>query len=122
MPAGRPGRLLLAGLVVAALGWFLLARWEAARRVVYIIPPGVASGQATIQIPDEIVLTVGVRDTLVIENLDDTVHTFGPFVVGPQTTVTKRFNRALVYEGVCTVHPDEQMKLIVNPAPWDIFR
>lgn len=117
--------LLLILVLLGTAGWPALNRWEEARTVTYIIPPGtsqrLAAGQEVVDFPNELIFTIGLQDTLVIENQDDTVHTLGPFVVLPHTTLTKRFNQARVYESVCTFHKNQQMKLIVNPAPWDIW-
>lgn len=113
-------RIIPALLLLGLLGWFAAGQYESVRRVVYIIPPGVGSGQVTFDMPDEIVLTLGVKDTIVIENQDDVIHTFGPFVVAPRTTLTHRFHHVMNYEGVCTFHRERQMKVVVNPAPWQL--
>jgi hypothetical protein len=113
-------KIILALFLVSLLGWFVAGQYESARRVVYIIPPGVGSGQVTLDVPDEIILTLGVKDTIVIENRDNVIHTFGPFVVAPQTTMTHRFYHVMNYEGVCTFHRERQMKVVVNPAPWQL--
>lgn len=113
-------RLTLLVLVLIILGAFTVMQYESLRRVTYIIPPGVDAGRTRLVIPSEIVLTVGVKDTLIIENQDNVVHTFGPFVIGPGATFSKRFNRPVVYEGVCTFHQDKQMRVVVNSAPWPI--
>ncbi len=117
--------LLLILLLMGTLGWFIAGQREKTRTITYVIPPGTSqqleAGQDTIDVPSEIVLTVGVRDTLVIENQDDVFHSFGPFVIGPHTTLTKRFKLARVYEGACTFHQTQQMKVVINPAPWDIW-
>jgi hypothetical protein len=105
------------GLMLLAL-LLLLTRYETWRTVTYVIPPGVGAGEATVVIPDEIVLRVGVKDTLVIENQDNVIHAFGPFVIGPESTFTQRFRRPLVYDAVCTFHEDQQLRLVVNSAPW----
>ena len=55
------------------------------------------------------------------ENQDDVIHSFGPFVVGPNSTLTKRFDVPITYEGACTFHQEQQMRLVVNPAPWNVF-
>lgn len=107
-------------IVLMGLGWLAYAQWQEMRQVKYVIPAGVEAGQTSVEFPDEIVLTVGIRDTIVIENQDEATHAFGPFVVAPHTTLTKRFRNPLVYEGACTFHQDQFMKLVVNPAPWSM--
>jgi hypothetical protein len=113
-------RIILGLLLVGLIGWFVAQQYDTWRRVTYVIPPGVASGQVALDIPDEIVLTLGVKDTIVIENQDDAIYTFGPFIIAPHTTLTQRFYHVVNYEGVCTFHKERQMKLVVNPAPWQI--
>jgi hypothetical protein len=113
-------RVLLGLGLVSLLAWFFATRYETARQIVYVIPPGVGAGQVTLKMPDEIVLTLGVKDTIVIENQDDVIHTFGPFVVAPHTTMTHRFYNVVNYQGVCTFHQERQMSLVVKPAPWQL--
>jgi hypothetical protein len=113
--------IILGLLLVGALIWFVTGPYETMRRVVYVIPPGVAAGQATLEVPDQIVLTLGVQDTLVIENQDEVIHTFGPFVIAPHTTMTQRFERVVNYQGACSFHQERQMSLVVKPAPWQLY-
>ena len=105
-------------MILLGLGWLAYAQWQAMREIRYVIPAGVEAGRTTVEFPAEIVLTIGLRDTIVIENQDEATHAFGPFVVGPRSTLTKRFRNPLVYAGACTFHQDQFMKLVVNPAPW----
>ncbi len=118
--------LLLIVFLLGTVGWTAFNRWEQARTVTYVIPPGaghqMALGEEPVDFPSELTFTIGVRDTIVIKNRDDVVHTFGPFIIMPHTTLTKRFDKVRVYQNSCTLHKDHQMKLIVKPAPWNIFR
>jgi len=111
-------KLVLVILMILAAGWFLMILRENMRTIRYTIPPGTGRGLAAVDFPEEIILTVGWRDTIVIENQDDQLHLFGPFVVGPQATLTKRFDKPQIVQGNCTFHPSRQMKLAVRPAPW----
>ena len=110
-------------IILGVVGWYAFGRVHGTHTVTYVIPRGsserLAAGQEVVQFPDELVFTVG--DTLIIENQDDEVHAFGPFIILPQTTLTKRFTTARVYRNACTFHQDRQMTLTVNPAPWDIM-
>jgi len=123
LPIILPSVILLPLVVI--VGWFVLIGWEKTRTASYVIPPGtnarLANGEEVLDIPEEIVLTVGIKDTLVIENQDNVVHTFGLFTILPQTTLTKRFTTPRVYQNVCTFHENREMKVVVKPAPWDIF-
>jgi hypothetical protein len=113
-------------LIVIVFGWLAGQQRQKYRNLYYVIPPGtyqsIQAGRPKIEIPDEIELTLGLQDTIIIENQDDVVHTFGPFVIAPHSTVTKRFDKPVVYEGACTFHQEQQMRLVVHAAPWDIFR
>ena len=110
-------------LILGVVGWYAFGRVQGTQTVTYVIPRGsserLAAGEEVVQFPNELVFTVG--DTLIIENQDDAVHVFGPFTILPQTTLTKRFTNARVYQNVCTFHQDGQMTLTVNPAPWNIM-
>ncbi|MCB0165699.1 MAG: hypothetical protein KDI79_15820 [Anaerolineae bacterium] len=110
-------------LLVVILSWLALGQFQTVRTVTYIIPPGtkqdIETGRPGAKFPDEIVLTVGLKDTIVIENQDDVIHSFGPFVVAPHSKLRKRFDTSVVYEGACTFHQDKHMRIVVNPAPWD---
>jgi hypothetical protein len=123
IPIFLPSIILLP--LVIFMGWFVLVGWDKVRTVSYVIPPGtnarLANGEEVLDIPEEIVLTVGIKDTLIIENQDNVVHTFGLFTILPQTTLTKRFTTPRVYQNVCTFHENREMKVVVNAAPWDIF-
>ena len=123
IPIVLPSIILLP--LVILLGWFVLVGWDKVRTVSYVIPPGtnarLANGEEVLDIPEEIVLTVGIKDTLIIENQDNVVHTFGLFTILPQTTLTKRFTTPRVYQNVCTFHENREMKVVVNAAPWDIL-
>lgn len=106
--------LLIAGLLYGG-GSMLYERY---RTVTYVIPAGTAATQGTVDIPTSIELTIGVKDVLVIDNQDEVIHSFGPFVVGPHSKFVQRFSRPMTFEGECSVHPDEGLTLTVHPAPW----
>lgn len=117
--------LALVLLLLGALGGMAVTKRQQTRTLTFVIPSDtgrqIAAGQIAVNFPDEIVLTVGIQDTIVIENQDDVIHSFGPFVVGPHSTLTKRFEVPITYDGACTFHPEQHMRLVVNPAPWDFF-
>lgn len=117
--------LLSTLLIVGLLGWLAMAHWTTVRTMTFVIPPGtgerLALKQEVTNIPSELVFTLGVKDILIVENQDNVVHSFGPFVILPHTTLRQRFKTARVYQNTCTLHQDQQMTLVINPAPWDIF-
>lgn len=76
------------------------------------IPAGYDAATDPPLLPSE--LRLGVGDTLVIMNHDDGTHEVGPFVVRPGETLRQQFNERGRYQGVCTVHPDGQITIIVT--------
>ena len=116
--------LILVLLTFSLAGWYAATRYANAQTVTYVIPRGtserLAAGQEVVRFPNELVFTVG--DTIVIDNQDDAVHSFGPFTILPQTTLTKRFTTARVYQNSCTFHQDRQMRLVVSPAAWGLIQ
>lgn len=129
MPKPHPGRtakaaafVLLAALAAVAL-WAMLAPLPPAgsREQVFEIPQGTwqrraAGGQADI-LPQEIRLTLGVRDLLVLRNLDTVPQIFGPVLIMPGQSFKLPFTLASEYQFECTAHASGQMKIIVDPEP-----
>ena len=101
-------------LLLVVLSGLLIWQYESMRQVVYVIPPGVGAGLTRFEAPAEITLTLGWQDTLVIENQDEVAHSFGPFLIMPHSTFSKRFTHPITYEGECTLHPSGRMKLVVK--------
>ncbi len=116
--------ILITVLLLTAVGWFTVTQYQKTRTITFVIPSGIAqqleAGNEVISFPNELTLTVG--DTLVIDNQDDAVHTFGPFTILPHTTLTKRFDAVRTYENSCTFHQDRQMTLVINSANSNIFQ
>jgi hypothetical protein len=125
---GLIGGLLLALGLLALAGPFLLPRLarlgappDAGREVIYSIPPGTAevikSGGDPKIVPAEMVFTLGLQDVLVIHNNDLVGHTFGPYWVAAHNTLRVQFSQPAEYEGYCSVHPSNQVKIIVQNRP-----
>jgi hypothetical protein len=114
----------LAGLLLAAggLGWaaFAPVRFEA-REELFEIPQGTfarrMAGDAVEILPGEIHLTLGVRDILLLRNLDDVPQVFGPTVMMPGQSFRLPFGVASTYSFECSAHASGQMAVIVHPAP-----
>lgn len=72
-------------------------------------------------LPDEIRLTLGIRDILVLRNLDDVPQIFGPTLMMPGQSFRLPFALASEYQFACTAHASGQMTIIVEPypdSPW----
>jgi hypothetical protein len=68
-------------------------------------------------LPDEIRLTLGIRDILVLRNLDEVPQIFGPTLMMPGQSFRLPFEQASEYQFACTAHASGQMRVIVYPYP-----
>ncbi len=127
---GRRVGLALAGLAVVTAAWAALAPIRSdSRDEVFEIPNGTwarrMAGDPVETLPDEIWLTLGIRDVLVLENRDDVPQVFGPTLLMPGQTFRLPFGVASRYPFVCTAHASGQMTVVVEPypaTPWARLR
>ena len=68
-------------------------------------------------LPNTIRLTLGVKDVLLLRNLDDVPQTFGPALMMPGQSFRLPFEVASDYQFACTAHANGQMTVIVEPDP-----
>jgi hypothetical protein len=76
-------------------------------------------------LPAELRLTIGVRDILVLHNLDDVPQQFGPILLMPGQTFRMPFSMPATYQFACTAHLSGQMSIVVEPnpaTPWARLR
>ncbi len=108
------------------LGWFGFApidrrEQNAAREEIFEIPQGTwarrMSGDQVGILPDEIRLTLGIRDVLVLRNRDDVPQIFGPTLMMPGQSFRLPFTQASEYQFACSAHASGQMTVIVDPYP-----
>lgn len=121
MRGRRPATAACAGLL-AAIGWAGLAPIRLdSREAQFEIPPGTwarrMSGDPVEILPAEIRLTLGLRDVLLLRNLDDVPHTFGPALLMPGQSLRLPFAVASRYPFACTAHASGQMTVAVEPEP-----
>ena len=72
-------------------------------------------------LPLAIRLTLGVKDVLVLRNLDDVPQMFGPALMMPGQSLRLPFEVASDYQFACTAHASGQLTVIVEPnpgSPW----
>ena len=129
----KPSRLLafaLAAGVSGALAWaaFAPVRFES-REEIFEIPKGTwarrMAGDKVEILPQEIRLTLGVRDVLLLRNQDEVPQQFGPTVLMPGQSFRLPFEVASTYSFACTAHASGQMDIVVAPEPrtaWDRLR
>jgi hypothetical protein len=75
------------------------------------------AGEPVEILPSEIRLTLGVRDVLVLRNLDDVPQIFGPTLMMPGQSFRLPFAVASSYQFACTAHASGQMTIVVEPRP-----
>jgi hypothetical protein len=68
-------------------------------------------------LPSSIRLTLGLKDVLVLKNLDDVPQIFGPTLMMPGQSFRLPFAVASDYQFACTAHASGQMTIIVEPEP-----
>lgn len=113
----------VAALIVLA-GSALFAWWPLAyesREEIFEIPDGTwarrMSGDPVSILPDHIYLALGVRDILVLRNLDAVPQIFGPTLIMPGQSFKLPFELASDYQFVCTAHASGQMTVVVDDEP-----
>ena len=114
--------LLIAGCAFGVTLWATLTPIHSTSRdEIFEIPKGTwarrMAGDPVEILPDEIRLTLGVRDVLVLKNLDDVPQIFGPTLMMPGQSFRLPFALASSYQFACTAHASGQMTVFVEPFP-----
>jgi hypothetical protein len=125
MPVRRWGKASLTGIALAAIvcaAWAAMAPIHSATRdELFEIPKGTwarrMAGNKVEILPAEIHLTLGVRDTLLLRNLDDVPQVFGPTLIMPGQSFRLPFELASDYQFACTAHVSGQMTISVEELP-----
>lgn len=130
LPKQRTVALAVAAIALVPITWAALAPIsEDSRDALFEIPNGTyarrMAGDPVEILPSEIVLTLGVRDTLVLKNLDDVPQIFGPTLMMPGQSFRLPFALASSYQFACTAHASGEMTVIVEEfpdSPWARLR
>ena len=117
-------------ILVAAATWAALTPIRSGTRdQLFEIPKGTwarrMAGNKVEILPAEIHLTLGVRDILLLRNLDDVPQQFGPILMMPGQSFRLPFAMAASYQFACTAHASGQMTIVVEPhpdSPWARLR
>lgn len=114
--------ILLLATVVSATAWAALSPVRSAsHEVIFEIPKGTwarrMAGNKVEILPSRIRLTLGIRDVLVLKNMDDVPQAFGPVLMMPGQSFRLPFAVASDYQFACTAHASGQMTIIVEPKP-----
>lgn len=130
MSVRRGIAFVTAALVLGVTAWASLTPvTSTSNEQVFEIPRGTwaerMSGNPVEILPDEIRLTLGVRDVLVLKNSDDVPQMFGPTLMMPGQSFRLPFDQASEYQFACTAHASGQMTITVEPfpaTPWARLR
>ncbi len=91
------------------------------REEVFEIPTGTwarrMAGEKIEILPQAVYLALGVRDVLVLRNLDTVPQIFGPTLIMPDQSFKLPFELASDYQFACTAHLSGQMTVVVDPEP-----
>ncbi len=91
------------------------------REEVFEIPKGTwerrMAGEKIEILPEAIYLALGVRDVLLLRNLDTVPQMFGPTLIMPNQSFKLPFDLASDYQFACTAHLSGQMTVQVDPEP-----
>jgi hypothetical protein len=121
---------MIAGAMLGPTTWAALSPIESASRdELFEIPKGTwarrMAGDPVEILPSEIRLTLGVRDVLLLRNLDEVPQVFGPALLMPGQSFRLPFAVASSYQFACTAHASGQMTVVVEPepvSPWARLR
>ena len=114
--------IAFAAMALVPVGWAALAPVKyPSREEVFEIPKGTwarrMSGDKVEILPARIRLVLGVRDVLLLRNLDDVPQVFGPTIMMPGQSFRLPFEVASSYTFACTAHASGQMTIVVEPEP-----
>jgi hypothetical protein len=126
----RAALVVLFVSLLGTLAWAALAPLGSdSRDELFEIPHGTyarrMAGQPVEILPDTIRLTLGLKDVLLLRNLDEVPQVFGPALIMPGQSFRLPFEQASTYSFACTAHASGQMNVIVEPGPsgaWQTLR
>ena len=123
-------RAILGLTAVAALNGVAWAAFApvtfASREEIFEIPKGTwarrMAGNKVEILPSRVFLTVGIRDVLLLKNMDDVPQIFGPTLMMPGQSFRLPFEVASSYQFACTAHASGQMTVVVDEQPGTPWR
>jgi hypothetical protein len=128
----RPYNKRASWVIVTAAAWGAIA-WAAftpvtfaSREETFEIPKGTwarrMAGNNVEILPSHVFLTLGIRDVLLLKNLDDVPQIFGPTLMMPGQSFRLPFEVASSYQFACTAHASGQMTVVVDEQPDTAWR
>ena len=118
----RVGIILVTVAVLGGAAWGAFTPVSfGSREEVFEIPKGTwarrMAGNKVEILPSRVFLTVGIRDVLLLKNLDDVPQIFGPTLMMPGQSFRLPFEVASSYQFACTAHASGQMTVVVDAQP-----
>jgi hypothetical protein len=113
---------VVAVAALAALAWAAFTPVTfASREETFEIPKGTwarrMAGNKVEILPSRVFLTLGIRDVLLLKNMDDVPQIFGPTLMMPGQSFRLPFEVASSYQFACTAHASGQMTVVVDEQP-----
>ena len=127
-PFHKRGSLgLVAAAVLGAVAWAAFTPITfASREETFEIPKGTwarrMAGNKVEILPSHVFLTIGIRDVLLLKNLDDVPQIFGPTLMMPGQSFRLPFEVASSDQFACTAHASGQMTVVVDEQPDTAWR
>lgn len=123
----RGSLILAAAAALSAIAWAAFTPVTfASREEIFEIPKGTwahrMAGNKVEILPSRVFLTLGVRDVLLLKNLDDVPQIFGPTLMMPGQSFRLPFEVASSYQFACTAHASGQMTVVVDEQPDTAWR
>jgi hypothetical protein len=126
-PVLKRGSLILVAAALGAIAWAAFTPVTfASREEIFEIPKGTwaqrMAGNKVEILPSRVFLTLGIRDVLLLKNLDDVPQIFGPTLMMPGQSFRLPFEVASSYQFACTAHASGQMTVVVDEQPDTAWR
>jgi hypothetical protein len=119
--------VIVTAAALSAVAWAAFAPVTfASREETFEIPKGTwarrMAGNKVEILPSRVFLTLGIRDVLLLRNLDDVPQIFGPTLMMPGQSFRLPFEVASSYQFACTAHASGQMTVVVDEQPDTAWR
>lgn len=123
----RASLVIVTAAALGAIAWaaFTPVTFDS-REETFEIPKGTwarrMAGNKVEILPSHVFLTLGIRDVLLLQNLDDVPQIFGPTLMMPGQSFRLPFEVASSYQFACTAHANGQMTVVVDEQPDTAWR
>jgi hypothetical protein len=126
-PFFKRASLILVAAALSGVAWAAFTPVTfASREETFEIPKGTwarrMAGNKVEILPSRVFLTLGIRDVLLLKNLDDVPQIFGPTLMMPGQSFRLPFEVASSYQFACTAHASGQMTVVVDEQPDTAWR